>query len=200
MWPKATLLLVWPRNGKILDTQYPPTPHAPTHTIPLIQKCPLESFSFVPYYTIYGSISCSQKDQTRFPSAFWDSKIPDAEKLFGFIYFLFLFILWQLSQFPPPPPWPSSAQPTPCSHSPSPHRCPCPRVIHTCTLTNPSPFFPPFLPSPLSSGSCQSVPCFHVSGFVLLVSLFCSLDSSYKWDHMVFIFHQLAYFTEHNSL
>ena len=40
-------------------------------------------------------------------------------------------------------------------------------------------------PSPLSSGSPQCVPCFHVSGpFLFLVTLFCSLDSSYKWDDM----------------
>ena len=48
---------------------------------------------------------------------------------------------------------------------------------------------------PLPSGPCHSVPCFHASGSVLLVSLFCSLDSSYKWDHKAFVFHRLAYFT-----
>ena len=41
---------------------------------------------------------------------------------------------------------------------------------------------------PLSPSSCQSVPCFHVSGSVLLLSLFCSFDSSYKLDHTVFVF------------
>ena len=55
----------------------------------------------------------------------------------------------------------------PPSHSQSPHRCLCPGVIHTCSLTNPFPFFSPV---PLPSDSCQSVPCFHVPGFVLLIS------------------------------
>ena len=38
---------------------------------------------------------------------------------------------------------------------------------------------------------CQSVLCFHLSGSFLFVSLFCSLDFSYRWDHMVFFFHWL---------
>ena len=49
------------------------------------------------------------------------------------------------------------------------------------------------LPSHLPFYSCQSVPCFHVSGSIFFISLFCSLDSSYKWGHMVLVFHQLAY-------
>ena len=92
-----------------------------------------------------------------------------------------------------------SFQPTLHSHSQSLHCCPCPRVIHTCSLTSPFPFFPPFNPR-LPSGSCQSVPCFHASGSVLLIGLFCSLDSSYKWDHMVFVLQQLTSFTQHNTL
>ena len=42
-----------------------------------------------------------------------------------------------------------------------------------------------------------TVSLFHVSmSLVLFCSLvFCSLDSSYKWHHMVFVFHLLAYFT-----
>ena len=52
---------------------------------------------------------------------------------------------------------------------------------------------PLFSTAPPSSGSCQSVLCFQVSGSVLFISLFCSLDSSYKWYHMVFVFHSLAY-------
>ena len=38
----------------------------------------------------------------------------------------------------------------------------------------------PLSPSLLPSGSCQSIPCFHDSGSILRVSLFCSLDSSFK--------------------
>ena len=58
---------------------------------------------------------------------------------------------------------------------------------------------PSFKQSPptylLPSYHCQSVPWFYASSSILLISLFCSLNSSYKWDHMVFIFHQGAYFT-----
>ena len=60
------------------------------------------------------------------------------------ILFLCLFILWQLSQFFPlghP-----LSHPKPRSHSPSPPCCPGPWVIHTCSLTTPFPFIPPFPP------------------------------------------------------
>ena len=62
------------------------------------------------------------------------------------------------------PPLPSSAQPTFHSHSQSPSRCPCPWVIHTCSLTNPFPFFPPLYSSPLPSplwplSVCSMFPC-----------------------------------------
>ena len=52
------------------------------------------------------------------------------------------------------------------------------------------------LPSPPHpSGYFQSAPRFHASGSILFISLICSLDSSYRWDHMVFVSHHLAYFT-----
>ena len=55
----------------------------------------------------------------------------------------------------------------------------------------------PFLPCPptttLPSDSCQSALCESVS--VLLVSLFCSLDSTYEWDHMILVFLWPAYET-----
>ena len=71
----------------------------------------------------------------------------------------------------------------------------CPRVHHVCSVTDLFPFFQSVAIIPLSSYSCQSMAWFHSSGSVLLISLFCSLDSSYKWDHMIFVFHQLTYFT-----
>ena len=77
----------------------------------------------------------------------------------------------------------------PCSHSQSPHCYPYSWVIHTCSLTSPFPFFPPLSPSPLAT-----VSPFHISCSDLLSSSFCSLDSSYKWDQMVFAFYQLAYY------
>ena len=65
------------------------------------------------------------------------------------IFFSFLFFNYCLFYYSCPnfPPLPSSALPSPCSHSPSPHCCPCPWVIHTCSLTNPFLFFPSFLSS-----------------------------------------------------
>ena len=62
--------------------------------------------------------------------------------------------------------------------------------------------FPSFhgCPSPRSFNHFQTTPCFHACGSILFVSLFCSLDSNYRWDHMLFVFHWLAYFTEHNIL
>ena len=54
---------------------------------------------------------------------------------------------------------------------------------------------PPLPPSPLSSGHCQFVLYFHISGSILLACLFCWLGFTYRWDHMVFAFHCLAYFT-----
>ena len=90
---------------------------------------------------------------------------------------------------------PSQHLPLPCSHNQFSHCCPCPWVIHTCSLSSPFPFFPPFSPSILPPGHCQSVPCFHAYGSISFVSLFWSLDSSCRWDHMVFAFYHLAYFT-----
>ena len=57
------------------------------------------------------------------------------------------------------------------------------------------PFFPPLPPSPLPSGHCQFVLYFHVSVSILLTCLFCWLGSTYSWDHMVFVFRPLVYFT-----
>ena len=50
-------------------------------------------------------------------------------------------------------------------------------------------------PTSLPSDSCQSVPYVYASVSILLISLFCSLESTYKWDRMVFVFLWLAYFS-----
>ena len=42
-------------------------------------------------------------------------------------------------------------------------------------------------------------PLVHKSILILFVYLFCSLDSTYKWNH-IFVFLWLTYFTEHNTL
>ena len=111
----------------------------------------------------------------------WSVQLKTENFLLFHLLYHFIVILLQLSQFPP---LPTSAHPTPCSHSLSPPCCPCPWVIHTCSLSNPFPFFPPF-PTPVPSGHCQSVPCFHACGSSLFISLFCSLNSSYRWDHIL---------------
>ena len=63
---------------------------------------------------------------------------------------------------------------------PLPRCCPCPWVMHACSSSNPFTFFQPVPSSPFPLYSYQSVPCFCASGSIFLVSLFCSLDSSYE--------------------
>ena len=96
-------------------------------------------------------------------------------------------------------------------------------VHHPKSSLLPSPFIPLypllFLPTPLPSGNHRTVVWVY-KGFFLLspspfspsplkltvcslylwtcfyfVSLFCSLNSTYQWNHMVFVFLWLAYFT-----
>ena len=50
------------------------------------------------------------------------------------------------------------------------------------------------IPFPPTLGHCQSVPHSHASGSIQFISLFCSLDSSYRCSHMAFVFHQLTYY------
>ena len=102
-----------------------------------------------------------------------------------------------VSIFPPPL---SPALLTPTSH---PQSFPPFGFVHGSFIHVPwrsFPFFSPLFPSPLPSAYCQFVLYFHVSGSILLACLFCWLGSTYRWDYMVFIFHQLAYFTYHNAL
>ena len=49
--------------------------------------------------------------------------------------------------------------------------------------------------NPLPSDRCQAVLCINESVSILLVTLFCSLNSIYKWNHMVLFCLWLAYFT-----
>ena len=69
----------------------------------------------------------------------------------------------------------------------------CPCVLYTCSLMA-FPLF--FLSIPLHLPlwllpvcSLFQCPCFYFA------CLFCWLCSTYRWDHMVFVFHHLAYFT-----
>ena len=56
-------------------------------------------------------------------------------------------------------------------------------LVYICLI--PSPFHPLWQLSVCSMYQCF---CFY------FVKLFCSLDSTYKWDHIVFVFLWLAYF------
>ena len=88
----------------------------------------------------------------------------------------------------------------PSSLWPSPHCCLCLGVIHTSALAHAFTFFHPVPTYPFPSDSCQSVPWIDASVSMWLISLFCLLDFTFKWDHTVFAFHCLAYFTQHNTL
>ena len=103
------------------------------------------------------------------------------------------------SRFPPPPPFPTSSQfhslPFPCQ---SPFCCLCPCVMHKYSLVNPSAIFHPVPPAHLWQLSVCSMylrVCFY-----FVFSLWCSLDSTYKWDCVAFVLHCLAYFTLHSIL
>ena len=67
-----------------------------------------------------------------------------------------------------------------------------PLLIFLCLLL---PLLSPTMPSPPLSGHIQFILYFQVSGSILLICLICWLGSTYKWDHMVFVFPFLAYFT-----
>ena len=71
---------------------------------------------------------------------------------------IFIVILLQLPQFSP---FALLCPPPPHFHCHFQQCSPCPWLIHTCSLSSPSPFFPPLFPSPLPSGHFQAVPCFQ---------------------------------------
>ena len=88
--------------------------------------------------------------------------------------------------------WPHPLSPIPLRPPAYPLRLwPC--VLCTCSLMALSLFslfFPPLLP-----GYCQYLLHFKVSGCIFLACLYGWLGSTYRWDHMVFVFHSLAYFS-----
>ena len=116
-------------------------------------------------------------------------------KAWKFIYLFYIFIIVQvqLSPFYPqdsPPPQPSpflTLHPTYYL-----------LVLYMCLLymvLKILPPYPPIITSHLPSGYYQFVLNFTVSGYILLACLFCWLRCNYRWDHMVFVFHHMAYFT-----
>ena len=126
----------------------------------------------------------------------WKVKMRVAEILFFFkiknVFLYFYFVHYFRSSHFPPCPCPPPASPT--SSWPSPHCCQCPWVMHICSPAHPSPLLHSASPKP-PSDIRQPVPCVPASISILFISLFCSLDSTYEWDRMVFVFCQLAYFT-----
>ena len=87
---------------------------------------------------------------------------------------------------------------SPAQHKPHlPHSSPLPiafcRVPLYMSLDLTLLFFPPLSSFLFPSGYCQFALYFHVSGSILLACLFCWLGCTYRWDHMVFFFHQLAF-------
>ena len=120
----------------------------------------------------------------------------DGSRFFSFFFFFSLFIVVrvQLSPFfphhsttpyPPPPP---SLNPTPFWL--------CPWVLYTCSLMT-LPLLSPvtLLPTPL--WVIVSLFFISMSGYILFACFFCWLGSTYRWDHMVFIFYHVVYFTYH---
>ena len=107
----------------------------------------------------------------------------------------FIFIVYTDVPIPTPlclPPLSPHPRPPP-SLWPSPHCCLCLWVMYICFLVNPFTFFHP---CPMTV-VCSMYPCLFQ---FCLVSSFCSLDSTYKWEYMVFVFLWLAYFSEHNNV
>ena len=80
--------------------------------------------------------------------------------IYFFFKIIFIVILLELLYSPPfgllHPSHPPLSQSIPTC-------CPCPWVIHTCSLTLSFPFFPPLACSPLPSGNCPLVPYSCVS-------------------------------------
>ena len=114
-------------------------------------------------------------------------------KLLG-IYLLFTFIIFNYSCLH----FPSITLPHPIHPHLPPSILPHLGFVHGSYIHDPSwlfPFISPLLPTLLPCGYCQVNLYFNASGYTLLASLFCWLGFPYKWDHMVFVFHCLAYFT-----
>ena len=93
------------------------------------------------------------------------------------------------------PPFSPVLSPVPFPPTVNPTHCLCPWVLYLCSLAFSFPCFPLLSTSSFPSDHCQLVLYFHFSGFIFLICLFCWLGSTYRWDHMLFMFPSLAYFT-----
>ena len=127
----------------------------------------------------------------RFHSFLWLSQTPlNACTMFlKNSLFLFSYSCPHCSLIPLPcpaqPPFPHSVFPSPLSLSMGPLYMFLDLTLPLLSLVTPSP--------PLwSLLVCSLFPCLW---FYFASCLFCWLGSTYRWDHMVFVFHRLAYFT-----
>ena len=103
---------------------------------------------------------------------------------------LFVLSCCSVTVVPPFSPLLSSTNPPPApTVSPLPLSVPVSPLFMFLNLL--LPLLTPVIPVPWS----LSVLYFHVSGSILLVCLFCWLDSTYRWDHMVFVFYCPVYYT-----
>ena len=94
---------------------------------------------------------------------------PSSAWLHALFYFLY-FIVYAITVVPIFLPLPRSTKPAPHSHNQSPPRCPCPWVLHVCSLPIPSCFFPPVPPPPTAVGLfCISMPLVQFLSLVYFV-------------------------------
>ena len=134
----------------------------------------LEICSFQFFYTIYSSIFF----------------LPLIFSSVSYIVLLLFKYSWPhcLPTNPPPPhpSLPSTLNPTPFGFV---------HVSNIYVTWWPFPYFPPSSLSLLPSCYCQFALYFNAVDYIFLACLFCCLGCTYRWDHMVFVFHCLAYFT-----
>ena len=125
------------------------------------------------HYVLASKISREKCDDT-----YWGFLVFDRLLLSSCFLVSFLLYFFPLAYIPLTLPCPVQ----------SPHCCPCPWVLF--------PFgsiLPPPNPNPPKLSACS----LYKSVSVFLVSSVCSLDSTCEWDHVVFVFLWLAYFTQH---
>ena len=111
-----------------------------------------------------------------------------------FLFVVFFYLLFFINSYPTFFPI-AELYPVAPTHIVSHSHFLSPWVLYLCSFACPFSLFSSLSPSLLPSGHCQFVLYFQVSGSILLICLFCWLGSTYRWDHMVFVFYLLAYFT-----
>ena len=76
--------------------------------------------------------------------------------------------------------------------------------LNFCSVTVVPPFSPLLSPTSHPTPTVNPLPLsvlnFQFSGSILLSCLFCWLGSTYRWDHMVFIFHHMVFWLISHSI